>query len=326
MNKLADTIFGPANSRKIRTDASISVDSMDIKSEMKVDSGHDLYLATNVTRTDDLSISFDSIAGLNAIMLQAVENKTKNWIYSTANATITNTAIELEEDSQKEGYPEIEIGDEIEVVYRGDSRFTNGTQKTQISDGTNEVGLTDEALDVNIKSTQITIGGDAEQTPGVAAADKVIQNGGIAETTFPEAVAQGEAVSTWINQYGQQIMYGSNLSSNSIDANIVNQALLNTIDLVLLSAVTDTGASVEIDVSNFNKLTFHIIASGVTSGGTMKIQHSIDGTNYADVAEETVDDNGVTEVVVENRKYKFVRANLTARTDGTFTVLVFGGN
>lgn len=181
-------------------------------------------------------------------------------------------------------------------------------------------------VNVNIASSDVTIGGDAEAVPNDVAATKIVQSGGIAETTVPDAVSDGDAVATWFNEYGQQILYGSNLSSNAIDSNVVNQALLNTINVTMLSAVTATGESTDVDVSNFNKLTFHIIASSVTDGGTMKIQHSIDGTNYTDVATESIADDGVTEVVVENRKYKYVRANLTARTDGTYSVLLFGGN
>lgn len=113
-------------------DAVVSVDTMNIQAEMKVDSGHDLFTATTVTRTADLAVSFDSIAGLVLSNIQSVENKTKGYIYSTAGATITNTTITLAAAEQQAGYPVIAVGDQVEVIYRGTSRLTNGTQTSGI--------------------------------------------------------------------------------------------------------------------------------------------------------------------------------------------------
>lgn len=114
------------------TNAIVTVDTMNLTAEMKVDSGHDLYEATNVTRTADLAVSFDSIAGLTLSNIQSVENKTQGYIYNTGGAIITNTTITLSAAAQTAGYPVIAIGDEIEVIYRSESRLTNGTQTSGI--------------------------------------------------------------------------------------------------------------------------------------------------------------------------------------------------
>ena len=97
-------------------------------------------------------------------------------------------------------------------------------------------------------------------------------------------------------------------------------------EVTMLNAVVATGASSAVGCLEHNKMTFHIIASSVSTGGTMKIQHTLDGTNYYGVATINITSNGVSEVVVENQVYKKVRANLTARTDGTYTVLMLAGN
>jgi hypothetical protein len=123
------------------TDAIVTVDSMSLEAEMKVDSGHDLYEATTVARTADLAVSFDTVTGLTLAKIQSVENKTKGWIYSTKGATVTTTGITLVAGNQKTGYPVIASGDEVEVIYRGTSRLTDKTQMTQITDGTNQVGV-----------------------------------------------------------------------------------------------------------------------------------------------------------------------------------------
>lgn len=114
-------------------DAVVTVDTMNLTAEMKVDTGHDLYIAENVIRVADLEVSFDAIIGLNLIKIQSVENKTQGYIYNTENAVVTNTNIELSAAAQTTGYPVISVADEMEIVYRGESRLTNGTQTTMIN-------------------------------------------------------------------------------------------------------------------------------------------------------------------------------------------------
>jgi hypothetical protein len=198
--------------------------------------------------------------------------------------------------------------------------------EAHVRDGAgNTIGSTSNALDINIKSSGVTIGGNAEQTPDAVAATKIVQQGGIAETTVPTAVANGDAVATWVNEFGQQVLYGANLSANAMDTNVVNQALLNTQEVVHLNAVTATGASALVDISNYNKINFHITSSGVTTGGTMLIQSSLDGTNFVTIHTETITTNTTVGISFEG-KWKFIRANLSARTDGTYTVRHIAGN
>lgn len=102
--------------------------------------------------------------------------------------------------------------------------------------------------------------------------------------------------------------------------------LIQTSDETMLNAVVADGASEPVDVSSFSKLTFHIIAADITSGGTMTLSHSLDGTNYYDFATKVVIANGTTEVIVENQKYKYVKSTLSSRVDGTYTTLMLAGN
>jgi len=179
---------------------------------------------------------------------------------------------------------------------------------------------TDDQTAANIDNTS--------GTHDSAAPSKVVMQGQYAETAVPAAVADGDAVRANYNEYGQARDASYNYSQNS--NNVVNIApelsqTIEYIDSPLLNAVTATGASADVNVSGYNKMTFHIIASSVTTGGTVVIQSSLDGTNYVDVDTTTVSADGTTEVVIENRKYKYVRANITARTDGTYTVLAIIG-
>lgn len=91
----------------------------------------------------------------------------------------------------------------------------------------------------------------------------------------------------------------------------------------LLNRAVATGASSAVPVETSNKQTFQIKATSVSTGGTMKIQGSISGIDtddWSDIATVTVSADGNTDVAVVGLGYKYMRANLTARTDGTYTV------
>ena len=86
-----------------------------------------------------------------------------------------------------------------------------------------------------------------------------------------------------------------------------------------LNAVTSTGAGSSINAAAGDGSTWAIIASSVSSGGTVLIQGSLDGTNWATLSTTSVGANGTTGVAITGR-WSFLRANVSARTDGTFTV------
>lgn len=90
----------------------------------------------------------------------------------------------------------------------------------------------------------------------------------------------------------------------------------------LLNAVTTTGASSEIDLSEMSSATFYITAASVTSGGTLSIQVKSPSGTWYNADTQTITANGGT-VVTLNGAFGPARANLTARTDGTYTVEVF---
>ena len=149
-------VLGPngapvSKTNPLPTDAVVSVDTMSLSAEMKVDSGHDLYLTeNNVIAADGWVVEFDAVVGLDLTHIQAVENKTKGFVYNTKGATVTDDSITLVEANQSADVTEIETTDDVEIVYRGVSRFddkakdvtlTNKTQFTQLTDGTNDVTM-----------------------------------------------------------------------------------------------------------------------------------------------------------------------------------------
>lgn len=168
---------------------------------------------------------------------------------------------------------------------------------------------------------------DSESEIGSTASTTVMQLGAIAESTIPTPVADGETVAQWHDVYGRQIIFGANLTENAIDVIQINQATLQRLGPITnLNAVTATGAAISVDVSNYHNFTIHIISSAITSGGTVKVEHSLNGTNWATISTVAITANGVNEVSISNQAYRYLRTNLTARTDGTYTTLVYAGN
>lgn len=88
----------------------------------------------------------------------------------------------------------------------------------------------------------------------------------------------------------------------------------------LFSAVTSTGAGATIDVNRWKEKSVYIKATSVTSGGVVAIQTSHNGSDWVTLHSVTVSSNGTTEVAISGLFHRFIRANLTSRTDGTYTV------
>jgi hypothetical protein len=123
-------------SNPLPVDASVTIGTVNLEAEMKVDTGHDLYVTTNNIGDGVDTISFDTVTGLTLEDIQAVENKTEGWIYKTKGATVAADEIELDMSVQETGAPVPGATDEFEIVYRGASRLTDKTQMSMITDGT----------------------------------------------------------------------------------------------------------------------------------------------------------------------------------------------
>lgn len=93
----------------------------------------------------------------------------------------------------------------------------------------------------------------------------------------------------------------------------------------LLDEVVATGASDGVLVELYDKMTFQMTAADVTTGGTVTIEVSLDDTNYTVYDTFSVTANGSDTFAISGEKHKYVRANVTARTDGTYTVKMMAG-
>lgn len=173
----------------------------------------------------------------------------------------------------------------------------------------------------------LKVGSDFDGTVDSAAPTKRSVIGGVAETTVPVAVSDGDVVNPWYDEYGRQVLFGANLASDALDVNVVNPALLNTVESVALNAVTTIGASSSYDMSNYNKMTFYFVGTSVTGDATLSIQSSYAGSNWANLTNISIATSETVLLSVSDEKHKYVRANLTkVGTSGTFTINLIGGN
>lgn len=101
------------------------------------------------------------------------------------------------------------------------------------------------------------------------------------------------------------------------------------ISSTLLNAVSAVGAGSGVDVRAFREFTFYFVASSVTSGGTVTIEALMpDNTTWVTLHSQPITANTATTQIAPvyfRGVFNQIRANLVARTDGTFTASMLAG-
>ena len=106
--------------------------------------------------------------------------------------------------------------------------------------------------------------------------------------------------------------------------------------VTLLSAVVATGAGSATLAYGFSRATVAVTVTSETTGGVLQIEGSVDGTSFGILTPTgsvvsgcaisngliTLSADGTYIVKFEGLALKEIRANLSARTDGTYTVKV----
>jgi len=100
-------------------------------------------------------------------------------------------------------------------------------------------------------------------------------------------------------------------------------ALLDVKEHRLLDGVTTTGAGAALKANRQKSWTFVITAASVTTGGTVAIQAYLQGS-WVTIHSEEITADGDKVVRDEHGHYAQLRGNVTARTDGTYTLTATG--
>lgn len=93
----------------------------------------------------------------------------------------------------------------------------------------------------------------------------------------------------------------------------------------LLDAVTANTTGDKKIAELYSVLTFQVISASVTTGATVTIQASLDGTNWTACETYAITGNASEMLTIANEKLKYVRAVVSSYVDGTYTVLLLAG-
>jgi len=85
-----------------------------------------------------------------------------------------------------------------------------------------------------------------------------------------------------------------------------------------------SGASTVLTSQGAKNYTVVVTAEGVTTGATVYLQGTADGTNWYDIASTSISANGTTDLNVTNECHSTLRVNIPASgyTDGSYYVNV----
>ena len=93
--------------------------------------------------------------------------------------------------------------------------------------------------------------------------------------------------------------------------------------ITLLDGVSATGAGSSFSVERSKGWTFVIASSSVTTGATVDVEAYIGG-GWRVIHSETVTANGDVPIRDDHGHYEKLRGNVSARTDGTYSVFITG--
>jgi len=93
----------------------------------------------------------------------------------------------------------------------------------------------------------------------------------------------------------------------------------------LLSSVTSSGAGTEFQVERDKGWTFVVVSSSVTSGATVDIEaYFSDSSAWHVIHSQIVTDDGSTMIRDDHGHYEKIRAKVSSRVDGTYSVYATG--
>ncbi len=95
-----------------------------------------------------------------------------------------------------------------------------------------------------------------------------------------------------------------------------------TTEARIIASLSENGSGDGVDVRGYRKFTVAVKAEEVTVGATVSIQAKVND-DWVDLDVEAVAANGRMLVQFEG-PFTELRANVTNRTDGTYTVTLFG--
>jgi hypothetical protein len=119
--------------------------------------------------------------------------------------------------------------------------------------------------------------------------------GQYAESTVPTAVADGDVVRPWFEEYGRPVIFGADLSSGAIAITPVSATPRSTFETAD-ETLTDVGdQTTSKNVSEYPYISFQIVFASYESPAVFRILGSVDDTNFGALPLEDNDTTGSTD-------------------------------
>lgn len=99
----------------------------------------------------------------------------------------------------------------------------------------------------------------------------------------------------------------------------------NYLEFTLLDEVVADGAGSAKNVTQYEIITSQIIATDVTDGASVSIEASLNGTDFVAYETFAITEDGSHIYTISDAKVKFIRASVSSRTDGTYSVICMAG-
>jgi len=156
------------------------------------------------------------------------------------------------------------------------------------------------------------------------APDRRFVIGGVAETTFPAAVADGDVVNHLLDEYGRQWLKGYDPGSGSLlitDIAPIQSAVVE----ITFTQLTAAGSTVAVNIQERNCFLFQIVVAAIDTSVTVRVEGSNDNTSWANLDDGGVDTtytaNGTYQLSKDGVKVKYVRFTFVSELGGTAVTL-----
>ncbi len=151
---------------------------------------------------------------------------------------------------------------------------------------------------------------DTVGAPGGTAGTKITQLGGIAKSTTPTPVSDGQGVAVWMDTSGRLIgpAYNSGLGAN--DVNDVVPALTQFTRNVGIAQLAAPGSTVVVDVSKMGLYGYTFTVSSLDTTVVVSLTGNVDGTNYATLP---LDNDAIANTSMSANQ-------MTITLDGTYSI------
>ena len=122
----------------------------------------------------------------------------------------------------------------------------------------------------------------ATSAVGSAYTGGVSVQGGVAETTVPTAVTDGQAAALWVDEYGRQVIKGANVTTGSLDVEVIAPLPVGNGSMLIIDETLDADptniTSPAVFVGDCTKVSFLISTVIDRTGETVQVDYTFEAS------------------------------------------------